>query len=287
MTEQTAEGALEGASPEAVSTQDVASEATENTAGLTETGEPAEAETVEESAEETERKSRNQRRKEALERARTEAQEAAARAHEAEQRLKAVQDAAKQLPKPKLDAFGGNYEEYQAALNVWSLSQMFDQRTAANIKAEAQAEAARIQALRAQEQAVIDDHVNASAEDARKRYPDWDQVARAASMQMPLVHAVSRTDAPADVAYWLGQHPDVAQGLNALAANPDPQARFELGRRLSRIEAQLAAPPKPPVTSAPAPITPVKGKATPPVNPETMSFAEWKARRAAGWTPGT
>lgn len=283
MTEQTAEGALEGASQEAVSAHDAASEATENTTGLPADGETAEAEVEAEKAraeaEENERKSRNERRREAKERLIREAQEAEARAREAEDHLKAVQEAAKRLPKPKLEDYGGNFEEYQAALSAHAFAQTLDQRTAAGIKAEAEAERARIEQAR---QAAAQEDARfwaAQTAEARTRYADFDQVAlHDAPIDQRMAREIIQSDMAADIAYYLGKNPEVGRQIAAM----DDRAMI---RAIGRIEAQLAAPPKPPVTSAPAPISPVKAKATPTTDVSRMSVAEYRAKRAQGWTP--
>lgn len=277
MTEQTAEGALEGASQEAVSAVEAASEATENTAGLTEAGEPAEAEVEAEKAraeaEEKDRKSRNERRREAKERLAREAQEAEARARAAEDHLKAVQEAAKRLPKPKLEDYGGNFEEYQAALSAYAFAQTLDQRTTAGIKAEAEAERARIEQAR---QAAAQEDARfwaAQTAEARTRYADFDQVAlHDAPIDQRMARVIIQSDAAADVAYWLGKNPEVGRQI---AAMDD----LGMARAIGRIEAQIAAPPKPPVTAAPAPISPVKPKAAPVKDPGSMSFADYEAWR--------
>jgi hypothetical protein len=89
----------------------------------------------------------------------------------------------------------------------------------------------------------------------------------------PLVLA---SDMAADLAYYLGQHPETATAVANM--NPVDAAR-ELGRIEARLESQLSRRTIP-ETKAPAPITPVKGGAAATRDPAKMSaddFAKWRA----------
>lgn len=286
MTEQT-EGALDGASTEAVSADDAASETTENTEGLPTDGETAEAELeadqAKADAEEKERKSRNERRREARERAAQRERELAAELAAARAQLEDATKAAQSLRKPALEDFA-SFEEYQAELNAWALLRTGNRQRADALKAQEQAATRQIQEARNAEDTSF---LRSIAEEGQTRFPDY--MALVASPETPLPLSVVRlladADDPVGVTYWLAQNREDARQIAALASEGTARSAAQAARRLATIEARLAAPPKPPVTSAPAPISPVKPKATPSGDPARMSFAEYKAKREQGWTP--
>lgn len=274
------EGAPFEGAPEAVPAIDAASEATENTEGLPPEA-PAEAELeakAKAEAEEAERRTRNDRRREAKEILQRKAQEAQERAQEAERQAKALQDAMKSRPLPKPEAFA-SFEEYQAELAARRTLGVLRSEQADELLRTAQAERQRIEEVRRAE-AQEDARVWATqAQEARSRYPDFDKVAmQDAPITKPLADVIVQSDLAADVAYWLGKNPDECQRIAALPP-------MQMARAVGNIEARLSAPKPPPVTAAPDPIAPVKGRATPAKDPATMSAAEYRAWREAGGRP--
>lgn len=276
-----AEGALEGASTEAVSAVEAASEATENTEGQTHEA-PADAEAqAKAEAEETERKSRNERRREARERAERDRIEAESRARAAADQLARAQAAAKALPAPKQDDFP-TFEEYQAKLTAYAVATAMDERTLKGMEAQAREAHAQMQAARTAAETTAREHVATSIQEARSRYADFDRVAlQEAPIDQRLMQLISGTDHPADIAYWLGQNKAEGERIRTLA-HQDPMGAM---RALGRIEAQVSTPKPVPVTAAPEPIAPVRGKAAPPKNPASMSVAEYRAWRESGGIP--
>jgi hypothetical protein len=116
-------------------------------------------------------------------------------------------------------------------------------------------------------------------EKAREKYPDFQDVVFADNLQITqaMYDTIVAAENGPDVVYHLGKNPDEAARIAKLP--PLAQAR-ELGR----IEASLAAkePEGKKVSSAPAPITPVGGRAptpkydtTDPRSMETMSTSDW------------
>lgn len=267
------EAAPDGAVEEVVQTEDEQSEApeaAESTEGQAES-QPAE----DEESEEERAKSRNQRRKEAKERMRSALQEAESRRLEAERRLEQAREAAKKLPKPKQSDFA-DYDEYQAALSAHHAVTMMDSREAQRIEAEAKAHFAQIEEIRRAEAAEDARNWAAQTEEARTRYPDFDRVAlQEAPINERMAKLIVQSDVAADIAYHLGKNPQLGHQMAGMS-------EVEMARAVGRLEAQLSAPKPKTASTAPEPISPVRGKASAVKDPEKMSYAEFKAARMAG-----
>jgi hypothetical protein len=216
-------------------------------------GEDSEPDEDEQAAEQPRRKGGFQRRIDKLVR---EKRELEARLAALEQRLAGGEhkppageaaDGTKQTPaasdhadgKPRPEDFD-TYEAYTEALTDWKLEQRERQR--------AQQEA---------ERRVFDSWM-ARIEAARREHPDFDEVV---DSDVPVSEAMQRaileSDQGAEVAYWLGKHPEEAARIAKLS----PIAAI---REIGRIEASLAKPspspkPKATVTRAPKPVSPVSG----------------------------
>jgi len=118
-------------------------------------------------------------------------------------------------------------------------------------------------------------------EEARGKYDDFEQVAYNPSLRITDVMAqtIQASDIGPDVAYYLGSNPKEADRISRLAP-------FLQAKEIGRLEAKLVSdPPVKKVSSAPAPITPIKGKGTAPATYDTtdprsiktMSTSEWIA----------
>ena len=118
--------------------------------------------------------------------------------------------------------------------------------------------------------------------EARARYADFDaalQVAQRSDVVSPaLAEMILESERPHDLAYHLGKNPELARALSQM--NP-----VQAARKLGSIEASLSLPRAKTQSSAPEPVNPVRGGASPVANPDKMSVSEWAAKRAAGWTP--
>ena len=133
-----------------------------------------------------------------------------------------------------------------------------------------------------QQQAEILDTYHDREEEARGKYDDFEQVAYNPSLRITDVMAqtIQASDIGPDVAYFLGSNPKEADRISRLV--PLLQAK-EIGK----LEAKLASdPPVKKVSSAPAPITPIKGgkvnspavyDTTDPRSIKSMSTSEWIA----------
>jgi hypothetical protein len=116
--------------------------------------------------------------------------------------------------------------------------------------------------------------------EARSTYADYDSVMEDAQdipINQHVAEAIQTSDVGADVAYYLGKHPEEAERINGL---PPLAAARAIGRIESRIEDVRSKQTKTSASKAPDPIKPVKptgsgGKK----NPEEMSMEEYYAHR--------
>lgn len=97
------------------------------------------------------------------------------------------------------------------------------------------------------------------AEKASERYTDFQTVVGNPSLRIndEMAEFISESDLGADVAYFLGKNPSKAAEIAGLSP-------MKAARELTRIESELAAKPKPTLSKAPEPISPVgvRGKAS-------------------------
>lgn len=234
-----------------------------------------------EQSEEAKSKSRErrERRKAEIERARANEAEALERARQLEREVEKLRAAAKTLPKPQPSDYP-DPATYQAALTAYTATQMLDERQTRTLQSEAEALHAQAIAAQNAQQQVVAQNWETQAAEARARYADFDSVAMRPDLPITpqMAEIIKASDNAADVAYYLGKNPDL---VSKIARLPPLQAAVALGR----IEAQVSAPQaKPIVTQAPAPITPVRPKATPPRDPAKMTPAEYDKWRASGGT---
>lgn len=180
--------------------------------------------------------------------------------------------------KPTVEQFE-NYEEFVEALTDWKA----EQREQARERAEAERE-------RERENERAKSAWDAKQEAAREKYADYDDAVNQDLAITPVMqHVILRSEQGADLAYYLGSHPEECQRLASL---DDVQAARELGR----LEARLAPASSPSVpttktptrsSSAPAPIRPVAAASPASGAPaakgfETMTlreYEEWRRRR--------
>lgn len=186
--------------------------------------------------------------------------------------------------KPKLEDFP-DYDEFVVAISQWAATDALAKKAAAD------AQAAK-QAAYEQSQRAADDVAAKAVVAAKQKYADYDEVTSREDLQVPNLVFRSMRQSPlgAEVAYYLGSHPDECAALNALGNTVE--ASIEYGRILARVEAAAAVPAatsteapakkdvKKVVTKAPDPLTPVTGETkTAVLDPDKMSHAQFKAWR--------
>jgi hypothetical protein len=225
-------------------------------------------------------KERRERRKRELDGMREQVKAAEQSAREAAEKLEHQKKVLAELPLPKPEDYGKDYERYQAALSAYQTLNVIDGREVQRLQSDAErakqaaAEAARLQ--QAETAKSWQDHMA----DGREKYADFMEVV-VENANLPIsaevAEMVATSDIGADVAYFLGKNPDKARELSSLGA-------LERARAFGRIEAVVSAPKPKTVTSAPKPIRPVNGSATPAKDVERMSPSEYREWRANGGT---
>lgn len=126
---------------------------------------------------------------------------------------------------------------------------------------------------------------NTVAEEGSKTFgSEWDaslknltSVGVLSPQDTSFIEAALETDAPEKVLHHLGQDPDEAARVAAL---PPLKRAIEMDRIATRLNAK-GAPEK---RTAPPPVTPVDGSASPNFDPETASIAEfikWREKKRA------
>jgi hypothetical protein len=86
------------------------------------------------------------------------------------------------------------------------------------------------------------------------------------------MEAVLDSDKPAELLYFLGKNPDLASELVGLSP-------AQLGRRIARLETQMAEQAKPKTSAAPRPLDPVRGGSSDNELRSDLSTDEWMRRR--------
>jgi hypothetical protein len=226
--------------------------------------------------EKSESAKRREREKAYRARLQAEAAEAKAEAEQAKARRQAILDAGKKEAPPKEADFPDPLE-YAAAKAVWGAGQMMTEREARSASEAAEAAEAKVKEISQRESAVIAQAWTAQVAEAKGRYADFDQVALA--NDLPVTKAMGElimtSDAGPDVLYHLGQNRALAAQIAAM--NP-----VEAARAIGRIEARLDTPKPRTETKAPDPISPVRGSAGASLNPDKMSYEEYRQARMSG-----
>ncbi len=236
---------------------------------------PADAEAE---AEKTRSQERRERRKAQETRQKEEAAEAARREVDAITRLQRFKRAAEGITEPKEAEFNDPLE-YAAAKGAFHAAKMAAQlqvREAEDDISDLGKRSADRENQRMQTRIAA---INEDMPEARLRYADFDKafdVAKRPDVVAPfLSDIILDSEKPLDLAYHLGTHPEVARQLSQMAP-------LAAAREIGRLEASLGVPKPKLQSSAPSPISPVKGGGTVSKSPESMSFKEFKAYREAG-----
>lgn len=233
----------------------------------------------EESEEEkTKSQIRRERRKAQADHVKEEAARAEERATQAETRLARIKNAAQGIQEPQEAEFADPIE-YAAAKGAWHSSRMAARMQQGEVEAELSEHRGAVAAIEEERKRMRMAEVSEDLPEARTRYADFDkalETARNADVVAPfLVDMVLEADQPLDLIYSLGSNPELARRISQM--NPVAAAR-ELGR----LEATLSAPKPKLQSTAPAPISPVKGGGTAMKDPEHMTHEEYVAARRSG-----
>lgn len=112
--------------------------------------------------------------------------------------------------------------------------------------------------------------------EARQRHADFDRVAfdPALPVNAAMAEVIARSDHGPEIAYQLGQSPDLARRIAGL----DP---LSAARELGRIEAALSPAARRRATGAPPPIRTLDGAESPRRDPDAMTYDQYKRWRSA------
>lgn len=274
MTEELSEAIEASGGSEDVSETPEKAESTE--ADSTEVQEEETQEEKEESPKELSQKEKRKKDREYKARLREEAAEANRELERATKRQERITKAGESSTPPVEKEFE-DYSEYIAAKAVWKYSQESHSREAEAVGSEVEEAQRKLEHIGETEKRLVQENFAAQVADARTRYTDFDAVVTAhdAPIAKHVAEVVMQSDVGADVAYHLASN-------KALAAEISAMSPIEAARAIGRIEAGFSAPKSRSQSTAPDPITPVKGKASATKDPERMSFTEFVKARDAG-----
>lgn len=131
----------------------------------------------------------------------------------------------------------------------------------------------------------VNEKSNQIHKDGTKRFPDFMEAVNAVAEEVgplfdqrgkptPVMEAVLDSEKPADLLHFLGKNPDLASELEGLTP-------AQMGRRIARIETQMAEQAKPKTSAAPKPLEPVRGGASDNELRSDLPMEEWMRRREA------
>ena len=159
--------------------------------------------------------------------------------------------------RPRLEQFD-TQEEYEDALLTWH-ERKSSERTQVEKQKEREEEAVR--------------QFNGKSAKLREIHEDFDEVIQAPVFTKTMRSVLLTSDQGPVMAYYLGR-PENIQVAERIASLPPELQPYEIGK----LETQLLLAQKTKkVTSAPAPITPVGGVATTPIDEDSLSDEEWFA----------
>jgi hypothetical protein len=177
-------------------------------------------------------------------------------------------------------AFESALAEYADKKADWSARRAVKEALAENDRAQ---QKRQIEQAQKQAQEAYAGRVQKAAE----KYPDYKDVAESpnVTVSIPMAHAIMQSEHGPEIAYHLGKNPEEAKRIASL--NPVQQL-VEVGLIVAKLTATApatAAPaPKPAVSAAPKPITPLESKSDPVKRPEEMGmdeYAEYAKKRDA------
>lgn len=220
-------------------------------------------------------KERREREKARVAKLEAECQAAIADAERAEQRRQRILTAGQQERAPVESEYADPLE-YVAAKAVWAAQQKQVERDAKEAEEAAAEQRQRVGQIDAARRAAINAGWVDQVMSAKERYADFEEVAFRAPIGDALADLIKASEFGADLAYHIGSDHKAAMALSDVAKiNP-----VEAARQIGRLEATLSAPQPRKTTTAPPPISPVRGKATPTASVDNMSpeeFAKWRA----------
>lgn len=193
------------------------------------------------------------------------------------EKLRATQAKSTADSEPKEADYNGDWTKFQSDHSAWKAAKLIR----SDLAEREERESSRRIAERQRE--IADEFLDRAAE-VKKSVPDYEETMKVFASQggkfEPHVREeIFESDSGPMLAYYLAKNPAVAVELNALSPR-------DAAREIGRIEAKLALPQAKKQTQAPAPLSTLKGGASPgfdPFNTDDMdAYAKW--RKAGGGT---
>ena len=228
---------------------------------------------------------RRERDKAAKQRLRDEHDEAVRKAKAAEDRLARITEAQRSTKPPAEKDFDDHFE-YVAARAVWQSRQFDAERDATAAATEVEQARRQADAVRDREAALLEQNWQAQRAEAVTRYADFDQVigqpdlfpASRNGVPVALPSLIQASDMAGDLAYHIASDRALHDALVSMTP-------VEAAREIGRLEARLSLPQSRKATSAPDPISPVRGGTSASAkDPTKMTADEYNAWREAGGT---
>lgn len=191
-------------------------------------------------------------------------------------RLQRLEELAQASQPPKQEDYP-NYDDFLAAKMAHTSMAALDSRQKAELEKELERQTQTIEGISQREQQEMAQDWADQAEDARKKYADFDKVVSAPDVPITptMARMITASDAGADVAYYLGTN-------KAEAARIAQMSDLDAARSIGAIEARLSLPQVKTQSTTPDPVTPVRPKGTAQKRPEDMTASEYRAWREGG-----
>ena len=157
---------------------------------------------------------------------------------------------------PREEDFNGDWFAFQRALTAYDAGRAASEAIAKQFQTREQSERTKQQAEIARERDVA--HLE-RVEDAREVIADFDKVMegmKGVNVRDELIAEIKSSENSAVIAYHLAKNPDKLNALNSMSGR-------ELAREMGRLEATVRLPEAKKQTTAPAPLSTVKGGAAP------------------------
>ena len=194
-------------------------------------------------------------------------------------RLQRLEELAQASQPPKQEDYP-NYDDFLAAKMAHTSMAALDSRQKAELEKELERQTQTIQGISQREQQEMARDWADQAEDARRKYADFDKVVSAPDVPITptMARMITASDTGADVAYYLGTN-------KAEAARIAQMSDLDAARSIGAIEARLSLPQVKTQSTTPDPVTPVRPKGAAQKRPEDMTHAEFARLRESGWSP--
>lgn len=158
---------------------------------------------------------------------------------------------------PKEEDFKGDWFAYQSALNTFNVRKTIREE---NARVAEEQRTSRVQEARREleiaHQERVSEAMDPESESFIADYADVMAKMKGVNVHQDVAEAIVESDKSALIAYHLANNPEKLRELNALSGT-------RLARAIGRLEGEVRRPAAKKQTTAPAPLSPVKGSAAP------------------------